>query len=527
MSANSAEPSAGDTTGPRPAAASLGNRTMGAAKWRLASSAVQGGLQFGVTILLARLLPPEDFGLVALAFVVVGFATMFADVGLGPAVVQRQPLTERHVRTAFTVSLLMGAALTALLLLAAPLARHLLRDPGVVPVLRWEAWLFVFAGLGTTARALLQRALDFRRLFFVDLVSYGVGYALVSLVLALLGWGVWSLVAGALMQSLLGGLLPLLWVRHPARPLLARREIHDLMGFGVGATLNRIVAFVSLNGDNFVVGRWLGTHLLGLYSRAFQLSALPLGYVSSLTWSVLFAAYSEIRHDRARMSRAYLQAIQLTTLMGAPIMAGMVVAAPHLIVGLYGEAWRGAVVPLQILCAVAVFRTIYHASGALTHAMGKLYAELRRQLGYAALVLAGALLGTRFGLLGVSVGIAVAILYMYLAMAHLVVRSLECRWRDFFAAQLPGLALATVVAAAAWAARVVLERQLQSSVLILLGIVATCAAVLPLGIYLLPPRIRPVELFRRLESVVERLPGVIRLPVRRILRVPTVDAQLG
>lgn len=507
--------------------ATLSSRTISAAQWRLASAVVQGGLQFGITIVLARLLPPEDFGLVALAFVVVGFATMLSDLGLGPAVVQHNPLTERHLRVSFTSSMLIGTALAVLFWAAAPLFALVLRSTEVVAVMRWQAWLFVFSGLGTTARAVLQRSLDFRGLFFVNLASYGIGYAVVSVALAWMGFGVWSLVAGALMQHLLGGVLPLLQVRHSIRPLLARGEFRDLIGFGFGATLNRVVSYLSLNGDNFVVGRWLGPALLGLYARAYHLSALPLSYVSNVTWSVMFPAYAEIRSDRPRMRRAYLQAVQFIALVGGPIMAGMVIAAPHLVVGLYGSQWVGAVVPLQLFCAAAVFRTIYHASGAVTHALGELYAEFRRQVVYATLVAVGAVLGTRYGIIGVAAGVGVAILYMYLAMAALVIRLTDCRWRDFFAVQVPGLLLAALVAAAALAARIILEQRVESSLAVLAGIVAASAAVLPIGIYLLPRQFHPTELFGKIDRMVERLPGAVRPPIRRVLRIPAMGVRAG
>lgn len=365
----------------------LTQRTITAAQWRLATSVVQGTLQFGISVLLARLLPPEDFGLVALALVVVGFATVVADMGLGPAIVQRTHVTDRHLRVSLTLSTLIGVLLAAVVVAGAPLAATLLRNPSVAPVLRGEALMFVFVGLGTTARALLQKELDFRRLFYVELVSYGIGYPLVAVGMALTGFGVWSLVAGALVQNFVGALLAIAFVRHPLRPLVSRPEVKDLLGFGVGVTLNRTVVYVALNGDNLVVGRWLGAHLLGLYARAFQLMGLPLGYVASVAWNILFAAYSQIRDDAERLSRAYLKGVQLTVLLGAPVMAGMVAAGPHLIRGLYGPGWEGAALPLQILCCVGVLRAVYHATGAVTHALGQVYAEFRRQAAFTVLLL--------------------------------------------------------------------------------------------------------------------------------------------
>ncbi|HEU0016469.1 MAG TPA: lipopolysaccharide biosynthesis protein, partial [Longimicrobium sp.] len=400
----------------------LGQRTVTAAQWRLASAVAQALLQFGVGVLLARLLPPADFGLVALALVVVGLATLVADLGLGPAVIQRNDLTERHLRAAFTASVLLGCLLALVLIALSSLLGPLLRSPELPAVLRLQSLLFVFGGLGVTARALLNRRLRASASFWITLASYLVGYAGVSTVLALAGYGVWSLVWGALMQALLESLLALAVVRPPLRPLWARVELRDLFGFGATASLNSVVNYVARNGDNLLVGRWLGEAALGLYGRAYNLMTLPLNYVGTLSQSVLFPAMSRIQDDRARLGRAYLAAVQVTALAAAPVMAGMAAAAPHLAVGLYGPAWAGLAVPLQVLCAAGLLRAVYHVAGPVSAATGNVGLELRRQVVYALLVVALGFGGTRWGITGVAAGVTLAIAYMYFAMAAVALR---------------------------------------------------------------------------------------------------------
>jgi O-antigen/teichoic acid export membrane protein len=360
-------------------ARTLSERTVSAGQWRMAAWGVQAALQLGFGVVLARLLPPRDFGVVALAWVVVSFAELLAQLGLGVALVQRQGLTERHVRTAFTASLLTGAAAAALLWVLSPLSAPLLDAPELPAVMRGLSLLFVCGALGGTARALLQRRLDFRALFVVDVASYGAGYAGVALALALAGHGVWSLVWGTVAQSLLGSVLALAFVRHPLRPLLGRAELKELCGFGVAASLNQLVNHAARNADNLLVGRLLGAAALGLYGRAFNLMTLPLAAVGDVMWHVLFPAMSEVKDDRARLGRAYLAAVQASALAAAPLMAGIAAAAPHLAEGVYGPAWAGMALPLRILCAAGLFRAVYHVSGALTHASGRVYSELWRQ----------------------------------------------------------------------------------------------------------------------------------------------------
>ena len=497
----------------------LAERTVTAAQWRLVSAVVQGGMQFGVGVLLARLLPPAAFGLIALAMVVTGFASSVSDLGLGAAVIQRRDLTERHLQVSFTASMAMGLALAAVLVMLSPLSAPLLRDPAVPGVLRAESLVFVFGALGSTSRAMLRRELRFQPLFWTGFLSYVVGYAAVATGMALLGYGVWSLVAGALVQALVESLLCLAVSRHSLRPLLARAELRELFGFGAGASFNNVINYVARNADNLIVGRWLGEAALGLYGRAYNLMTLPLNYLGVATHQVLFPAMAEIQDDLPRMGRAYLTSVQVTTLVTVPVMAGMAVAAPHMIVALYGGVWAGMVLPLQVLCIAGIFRAIYHLAGSVTYAAGQVYAELRRQVGYAAFVVVGGLAGTHWGVSGVAIGVTLAIVYMYLTMARLVLRIVKLGWSDFLGAQLPGVALGGFVASAALLVRLGMERAGYGSGATFVAILAACVAALPAGLYLLPRRMRPAAVYDRLGATIGRLPLPLQGAMTRILRL--------
>lgn len=500
-------------------APTLSQRTVRAGQWRMAAWGVQATLQLGVGILLARLLPPAEFGLAGLAMVVITFATLVSELGLGIAVVQRRPLTGRHVRTAFTASLGMGIGAAIVIYLLSPFSAPLLRQPELPPLLRAMTLVFVFGALGATARAMLQRELDFRRLAAIDVASYGFGYAAVAVPMALSGYGAWSLVIGSVVQSALGAVLALAFARHPLRPLLGRTELRELCGFGVTATLNQVVNGVARNADNLLVGRLLGPAALGVYARAFNLMTLPLAAVGDVMWHVLLPAMAEVRDDRTRLGRAYLAAVQASALAAAPLMAGLAAAAPQIAAGVYGPAWSGMAAPLQVLCLAGAFRAVYHVSGALTHASGRVMAELWRQAVYAALVVAGAVVGSRWGVVGVAAGVVVSIAFMYLAMARLSLRIAGLRWRDFFAAQLPGAALGAMVGAAAWSVALALEPRGIGPLAVFAAQTAAGIAALGIGVVLLPRSIRPAILFDRLGGGIGRLPVVVRLPLFRILRV--------
>ena len=458
-----------------PSTPSLTDQTARATKWRLASTLVGALSQFAIGVFLARLLAPADFGLLALALVVIGFVRPVGDFGIGSAIVQRPVLTDRHIRAAFTFSIALGAAIAAVLATAAPLAAMLLREPRVIPVLRVLSLGFALGSAAGVSWALLRRRLDFKRLFVIEATTHILGYGALSLTLAAMGYGVWSLVWGSLFQTALATAGQLLVVRHPMRPLIAERELRDLLKFGLGDTASGCVNYIALNGDNFIVGRTIGAAGLGLYARAYTLMTLPFTHAASVMSGALFPAFAQVQGEPDRLRRGYLTATALTALVAAPAMGTLAIAAPHLLQSLYGPQWSGAVVPLQILCLAGYFRALYHLSGIVAKSVGWVYPELRRQIVYAALVLVGAITGSRFGLPGVAAGVSVAIVYMFIASGQLALRATDTRWSEYFRVQRTALATGAVTSAVAMLVRISLESVHASSVVTAAAVLAAAA----------------------------------------------------
>jgi PST family polysaccharide transporter len=491
---------------------------MGAAQWRVFSALVHATLQFGLGVVLARLLPPADFGLAAMAAVVIALAGLILDVGIGSAVVQRRSLTERHLRVALSLALLFGALLASLVFVSAPLVGSLMRAERLPMILRVESVLFLLAGMGVTSKALLQRRMQFGLIAFVELTSYILAYPGVALGMALSGLGVWSLVGGALTQALVASSLAAGIVRHSWRPLLARQETGQLLGFGSLGALNGAAVQLAFHGDNLVVGRLLGATALGVYGRAFSLMMLPLGYVGNSLFSVMFPALAELRDDPPRFARAYLLSVKLVTLVAAPVMAGMTVAAPFIISVLYGPEWTGAVLPFQIFCLVGVFRVLGSPAGAVTHAAGRLDAELRQQLLYAVWVIVGAGVGAQWGIAGAALGVASGIVFRYVTLGTVTLRISGVGWRKYLFAQAPGAAVAMFVGSIAVLVRWGCDLAAASDLSSLLSLVVACGLALIVGIYFLPPPLRPTELFQRLATAVARFPPPLKRSINWALR---------
>jgi O-antigen/teichoic acid export membrane protein len=404
-------------------------------------------LKLVVMVLLTRLLSPADFGVVGAALIVIGFSLTFSQLGLGPALVQRPALEPRHISTAFVASIFFGFLVAGTVWLLAPLLASFFRMEQLAPVVRTLAFMFPVVGASTVAENLIQRDLRFRLLANTDILAYGVGYGLVGGVLAFMGKGVWALVAAQLTWALLRASLLLRAsppVLHPRPSWACFRE---LMVFGVGQSAARIGAFLADQADNLVTGRWLGAVALGLYSRAYQLMAVPTVLLGDVLDRVLFPTMARVQDDPRRLASAYLQGTGVLALITLPAGVVAAVLAPELVAVAFGNGWLALVPPFQVLALGMMFRTSYRMSDSLSRATGKVYRRAWRQVLYAVLVFLGAWVGHYRGVTGVALGVLAALFVNYLVMANLSLSVAQISWLRFAQAQLPALRLTVLVGA--------------------------------------------------------------------------------
>lgn len=431
---------------------SLSDRTFRASGWRLTTVAVQAVLQLAVLSVLSRLVPPEDFGVLGIAMIFITFGTVLQDLGVGGAVIQRTRLTPDHVRSAFFLSLVMGGGFAAASWLGAPLCAELFRTPQVAPLLRLLSFSFVFSSFGFVSSARLWRRMEARKVGIAEILAYLVGYGGVGIGAALAGYGIWALGWAAVVQSVIRSAAFIAWAPGDLVPVPSWKASRELLGFGIGLSLVRLLNFAAVKGDYVVVGRWLGTHALGLYERAYRLMDIFATYLAGAIERVLFPAMSEVQHDLPRLRRAFGASLGLVTVVYAPLAAVLGVVAPLLISTLFGDAWSGAATPLRIMSVALVFRASYKICDSLIRAKGAVYRSAWRFLVYAAAVGVGAWLGKGWGISGVAVGISVAILVKYLMVSHLCLRLLGLPWSAFIRMHEPGGMAAAVVGAISWGA---------------------------------------------------------------------------
>jgi PST family polysaccharide transporter len=287
----------------------------------------------------------------------------------------------------------------------------------------------------------------FRLFANAEVLGYGLGYGLVGVTLAILGFGPWALVSGQITQAVLRATILLRASPPNLRPAPSWKCFRELMGFGMGLSIARLGVILANQADNLVVGRWLGAVALGLYSRAYQLMSVPTALLGDVFDKVLFPTMSRVQHDPGRLTSAYLHGTAIICLVTLPAGIVAAVIAPELVAVAFGSRWQPLVPAFQVLALGMMFRTSYRMSDSLSRATGKVYRRAWRQALYAGMVFLGAWMGQHQGITGVAIGVLGALFVNYLLMAHLALNVLQISWLSFARAQLPALWLTMVVGA--------------------------------------------------------------------------------
>ncbi len=477
--------------------------TVNGVKWTMTATLVNSVLQVGYTGVMARLLSPAAFGLVALAGVILRFGVYFAKMGMERAIIQKPDLTERDVRAAFTSSVVLGTFFAGLLVAGAPLAAGIVHQPEVVPVVRALALGIFFSGVNGTAMSLLHRAMRFRALAAFEMASFLISYLGLGLLLAWQGFGVWALVAATLGQGLIMTVLAYGAVRHTLRPLFSWEAYRPLLAYGSRMSAISFVEFVTMSLDTLLIGRLLGPAALGIYTRGGLLIGLPVYLLSSNIAKVVFPSFSQVQADRARLREVYLSSITLVAMLVTPVCAGAAVAAPEIVRVMLGEKWLAAVPILQVISITYVLSAVTMFAGVVCDAT----AALSRKL-LLTLVCLGALagllvVGSRFGLVGVAWALVGCELLRTALYSNMMRRELGAAPFAVLRAYGPGVLAGGAVAAAVAVVRFGLLALHAPALALLVAEMLAGAAVLGALVLVRPP----VQLRNVMRALLARLTG--------------------
>ncbi len=369
--------------------------------WTAIDSWGRQAVSLVVFFILARLLNPETFGLIALAYIFIEFAQIFLDQGFSVAIIQREDVDTEHLDTAFWITLGISVVLTVLSAACAGLAADFFKQPQLIPIIQWLSISFTFSGLSGVQQAILERQFDFKSLAMRSLLSVIIG-GIVGVVMAFLNFGVWSLVGQQLSSSLVQVLV--LWRLSDWRPGFKFSATHgkELFNFGINISAFNLINFFNRRADDLLIGYFLGLVALGYYSIAYKLLLVMLNVLISTTTKVALPIFSRLQGEPERLISAFYSATQFTSLIVFPVFLCVPILASEFIKVFFGEQWIQSIPVLQVLSLFGPVHLIFFYNNSVILALGKPSWRLWIQVINTVTNVVGFALVVKFGIVAVA-----------------------------------------------------------------------------------------------------------------------------
>jgi O-antigen/teichoic acid export membrane protein len=415
--------------------------------WTAAGKWASQGLSWVSWLIVARLLTPEDYGLVGMAAIYLGLIALLSEFGLGTAVLAVRELSAEQLNELNGLAVLLGlASLLASCIVAIPLGRffHAPQLPLVVVAM---STTFVIASFKTVPLALLQRDMRFKALALIDL-SQALVLAISMVGFAIAGFRYWTLVCGGVLSALIsaGAILRL---RHAPFAWPRRKSLKPAISLSSNVLVSRLCWYVSANADFLVAGRILGKAALGFYNVGWTLASVPVDRVTTLVGQVTPAFFTAVQTDPAALRRYLLRITEGIALITFPLSLGLALVARDFVVAVLGPKWEGTVAPLQILAAYAAFRSITPLLAQVLHSIRDTRFPMWTMVA-AALVMPTSFYfsGQRWGTVGLAMAWVLVDPLLAVLLYRRVFSKIELSPRAYLEALWPALSGTTLMAAA-------------------------------------------------------------------------------
>ena len=381
--------------------APLRDRVRSAVFWRSGSQIVAQMITWATTFLVIRLLAPEDYGLIAMAALVVIFLSLMEGYGFASSLIQRESVTKLQIRQVFGLLILINATLATIQYLTAPLAAAYFRQPELVDILRVQTLLYVSTPFLALPFGLLSRALEYRKLAIANLIGSIAGAA-TALTMALMGYGVWTLVFGPIVMFAVRALCMTIAARAYYWPSFSFRGAKAMIGFGGALTITQFFWFAQSQADVFIAGRIYEAHEVGLYTTALFLTQILVSKFVPPLNDVAFAAYSTMYREKQPIGDAFAKSAGLIMTAVLPCYLGLAITAGPLVEAILGQHWLETIPLVSLLALAMPFMTLQILFSPATNAMGRPGIALRVNIAGALIMATGFLVGVQYGIIGLA-----------------------------------------------------------------------------------------------------------------------------
>ena len=386
-------------------------------------------VQLASTILLARILSPHDFGIVAVVLALVGFAPMLIDLGTGEASTQKTLITPDQISTLFWLNVAVSLVLAVLLIASSGMIARVFGEPSIAGIALALSVTFVLTGMSTQHSALMRRAMQFHRIAMID-ISANLAGSIVSVVLALQGWGYWSLVAKPIITAAWTAIAVWIncrWV--PGRPRVSP-DAKELVGFGLRVTGFTMTDYLTKSADRIAIGYFQGAGPLGYFQNAFTIYSNVLSILTEPLHNIAAPSLSKLRNDIEGLKRAWETALSTLSFFSAPAFAILAVIGQDFVVLLLGQKWAPAGPLLCIFAVRGIAHSIERTMGWLHVATGRADRWMRWGVYSAVVQLLALAAGLPFGVTGVAVAYAIAMFGLFVPALVYSGHPLGIRSRD-------------------------------------------------------------------------------------------------
>lgn len=425
--------------------------------WNTAGQVAARALGFAIVLILARLVVPRDFGLIAIGNVFIAFVAVVTDIGVGSALVQRESNLRANASAAFYMNALMILVFGAGLLLLSGSIATFYRESSVRGLLAVLTVAFLVRGWSAVHEAYLRRRMLFRRLQLINLASI-LAYGVAAVALAWIGEGAWSIAWGTLLEGCVYAGLVVAASGMPLSPSLHLHRWGDLFSYGRWVFLGGVATWALQSGDNLAVGKFLGAGDLGAYSIAYAYGLLPASLIGAAVAQALFPAYARLQGDLVQLRDLIVKIVRVSAVVCLPIAGVFLFAGRDVLIAALGPRWAPAGRPFQVF-AVMFTALLFTASFPRVYdAVNRPIVNLYVALAALPVMVAGTVIGLHFGVLGVALGISVMLVEMGVVQIVAVSRTTGLSAGVILAAVWPAAACA-ILGVAAGAAPLLLLRQ--------------------------------------------------------------------
>ncbi len=400
----------------------LSKKVIKGVKWSYLTSFVKFLLNLATVSVLAHLLKPEDFGVIALSISLINVLSAISSLGVGPTIIYNENINDKFIKTSFALTLFLGIFFFVILYFNASFFASFFKLYDFADVIKVMSISLIFININKVSYSLLRKNLKFKSIMISRNLSYFVSYTIIGVVFALLGFGLWALVFAYIMEKILFLLINYYNFKYPIIPIIYKKELKLFYKYGGWISVDRMLSVIANEGDYFIVSRIFGDKVLGFYERSFKLSnMIPNNLLNSLD-RVLFPTLSIIKDKLEKLKTTFIHSSNLIIMIGLPISIFTLLTSPEIIIFLLGNKWSPAIPIFRIFSIFISLKMLILLINSLIKATGYVIKKTIYTAYYALMVLTFSLIGSHWGIEGASLGVLLAI---FIYLGFLLYQSLE------------------------------------------------------------------------------------------------------